>query len=47
MKSAMRVSGKDIVVLVLSVGLLVCNLAAVGNSGRERAKRVVCHANLR
>lgn len=47
MRSAMRVTGKDIVVLVLSVGLLLCNLAAVGTSGRERAKRAVCHANLK
>ena len=32
---------------LISVVLLLANLAAIGTSGRERAKRCVCLANLR
>ena len=35
------------VVLLISIALLLANLAAVGTSGRERAKRAVCLSNLR
>jgi prepilin-type processing-associated H-X9-DG protein len=37
---------KDIAILVAVTGLLLCNLAALGTTGRGRAKEAVCLANL-
>jgi prepilin-type processing-associated H-X9-DG protein len=38
---------RNVAVFLVATGLLLCNLAAVGTTGRERAKRAVCLANLR
>jgi len=38
---------RNVVFTIISVIILLGNLAAIGTSGRERAKRVVCLANLR
>jgi hypothetical protein len=38
---------RNAVFTIISGILLLGNLAAIGASGRERAKRAVCHANLR
>ncbi len=38
---------KDAVVLVVLIGCSLANLAAVGASGRSRAKEYVCQSNLR
>lgn len=46
MKATRQVTGRDAVVLLIGIVLLL-NLAVLGTSGRERAKRAVCHANLR
>ncbi len=35
----------DIAVILVSVAFVLTNLAAVGTSGRERAKRTVCLSN--
>ena len=47
MKSQSAFTKKDAVVILSSVVFLLMNLAAVENRGRERAKRVVCLANLK
>ena len=46
MRRAKQFTRQDAAVLLISVAL-VLNLAVVGESGRERAKRAVCLANLK
>ncbi|MEN6427351.1 MAG: hypothetical protein ABFE13_18510 [Phycisphaerales bacterium] len=46
MRLTKQFTGRDAAALLFSL-LLLSNLAAVGGSGRERAKRAVCLANLR
>lgn len=47
MKASTRPSGrKDVAVLVVATGLLLCNLAALGTTGRGRAREAACLANL-
>lgn len=46
MRAVRRFTKCDAVVLVICI-LFLCNLAVVGTSGRERAKRAICLANLR
>ncbi len=43
---AKQLTGKDIIVVVLTTVFLLGSLALVGTAGRERAKRTVCLANL-
>jgi prepilin-type processing-associated H-X9-DG protein len=43
---AKQFTGKDIIAAVLTTAFLLGNLALVGTTGRERAKRAVCLANL-
>ena len=47
MKSGIIFTKKDVVVTLGSVVFLLMNLAAVEHRGRERAKRIVCLANLK
>jgi prepilin-type processing-associated H-X9-DG protein len=44
--SAGQLGRTDVAILVGATGLLLCNLAAVGTTGRERAREAVCLANL-
>ncbi len=45
--TAWRLRRRDIVVLILCAAFVLSALGAVGESGRQRAKGVVCQANLR
>lgn len=47
MKSRIIFTKKDVVVALACVVFLLAGLGAVGGSGRERAKRIVCLANLK
>ena len=40
-------SKKDIIVTICCIVFLLANLAAIGSSGRKRAKRAICFSNLR
>jgi prepilin-type processing-associated H-X9-DG protein len=47
MKSTRQFNRTDAAILLITLLLLLGNLAAVGSAGRERAKRAVCLDNLR
>jgi len=47
MKDRANFSKKDATVILVCVGLLLINIAAIGRGGRERAKRSVCLSNLK
>ena len=47
MATRRHITRSDAAILIVLVAFLLLNLAAVGQSGRERAKRVVCLSNLR
>ncbi|OHB59799.1 MAG: hypothetical protein A2173_00875 [Planctomycetes bacterium RBG_13_44_8b] len=47
MKSKMTYTKKDVVVALACVFFLLAGLGAVGDNGREHAKRIVCLANLK
>jgi prepilin-type processing-associated H-X9-DG protein len=47
MNGRMNLAKKDVVILISCVGFLIFSLAAVGESGRRRAKEYVCQSNLR
>jgi len=47
MKSRIIFTKKDVIVALACVVFLLAGLGAVGDSGRERAKRIVCLANLK
>jgi len=47
MKSKAILAKRDIIVTLVSVALLLTNLALMGSTGRRRAKQAVCLSNLR
>ena len=47
MKAKTAFSKKDLVVVLGCIAFLLANIAAVGKGGRNRAKQLVCLANLR
>jgi prepilin-type processing-associated H-X9-DG protein len=46
MKSKTTFTKKDLVVVLICIVFLIANIAAVGEGGRKRAKRIVCLSNL-
>lgn len=47
MKPARNITKSDMAILLVLTAVVLCNLAAVGRHGRERAKRTVCLGNLK
>jgi hypothetical protein len=47
MKGRHHLAKRDIIVALVSVALLLTNLALIGSTGRRRAKETVCRSNLR
>ena len=47
MKPARNITRSDIAILLVLTAVVLCNLAAVGTTGRRRAKEAVCLANVR
>ncbi len=47
MKYKIAFTKKDLIVLLICAGFILLNLAAVGSSGREAAKKAICLANVR
>ncbi|HPC93973.1 MAG TPA: hypothetical protein PLU87_03460 [Sedimentisphaerales bacterium] len=47
MKPARNITRSDVAVLLVLTAIVLCNVAAIGTTGRERAKRAVCLSNLK
>ncbi len=47
MKPARNITRSDVAVLLVLTAIVLCNIAAVGAIGRNRAKEIVCLTNLR
>lgn len=47
MKPARNITRSDVAILLVLTAVVLCNLAAVGTTGRRRAKEAVCLANVR
>lgn len=47
MKPARNITRSDVAILLVLIAIVLCNVAAIGTTGRNRAKEIVCQANLR
>ncbi len=47
MKPARNITRSDVAVLLVLTAIVLCNIAAIGAIGRNRAKEIVCLTNLR